>query len=302
MKSKAVWISLVCLIFFIGIWFSDLETSSLVKNHINKGFELSNEGDVSNGSQEFLDGLVITSLHKEEYIEEESLLNSNLGKIAFWQKSYVEAEEYLMKVDGNYLLRGNGYYYHAEEEEDPSLKLELYASALDMYKQGIVDDPRNLDLKFNYEFVLSKLEQEEENQENSESEEGQDDQENQEGEESQEDQENQEGGEGQEDQENQEGEEGQEDQEGEEGQENQEGQEGNEDSEGQEGQEEGEQNTDQEVPEGQEDSGEVIEGELNEEEYNELLKILELLEQQEEESLKNNQEVIQEGSGDTNDW
>jgi len=166
MKTKVLGISIVCIILFVSIQFSDFEVFSQVNQHIKEGNDFFIIDDFEEASSEFLDGLVLTSLKEKPFKELDNQLNTNLGMTSYVREQYLEANEYFDKTSGNYLLRGDGYYYLGELEQDPKLKLGQYSKALDIFKEGIIEKPRDLDLKFNYEFVLDKLNQEKQDQEN----------------------------------------------------------------------------------------------------------------------------------------
>lgn len=307
MKIKLGLISGIGVILSIIIWFSPLEMYSQVNKHLSQGNEFLELSDLENGSTEYLDGLVLAKIKEGSLVKTQDRLNTNLAITMFLSERYTEIEEYLLDIESHYLLRGNAYYYISEIESDPNAKLEALNNALNMYREGILLDSHDLELKYNYEFVLDKLETEEEQQEQEQNEDSEEnsedeDQENQDGDQ----EESSEGDKSEESEDKQDG--GNQDQSQEDG-ESQEEQDSslseedeNSDNQDQEGQS-GPENQDQEGQEGPEQAaGEPLQGELTEEAYEELLRILELLEQQEEESLKNNQEVIQEGNGDTNDW
>ena len=163
-----------------------------------------------------------------------------------------------------FLNMGNACAKLGDAVEDSEQQMQLYAMALETYRAGIMLFPRNVPLKYNFEVAKQKLEALlEDSQQEQQGDEGEE----QEGEE-EESQTGQEEGEGEE-------EEQQEQQETESG----EGEETDEEKEtGAEGEEEAEQ-----------------------QDLEEVYRILEMLEAQEEESLKNNQEVVP-AEEDKNGW
>jgi hypothetical protein len=168
--------------------------------------------------------------------------------------------------EDKFLNGGNAAIWLGDAADSDEEKLELYIYALQTYYEGILLYPRNIPLKYNYESLkekinelISEMEQESENQE-SESQE-------QEGEESESD--------------------------GQNSQENQDGSESNEESENV--------NESQSDDENQDMSEAYEQGDENDEpadiDQEAIERILQILESQEEQSLKNNQEVLTTDEG-----
>ena len=53
---------------------------------------------------------------------------------------------------------GNICYEKGQEELDPVEKNNLYQEALQYYREGMVNFPREIELKYNYEYVREELE------------------------------------------------------------------------------------------------------------------------------------------------
>jgi len=203
-----------------------------------------------------------------EYPDNEEL-NFNTAQAAYMLGEYgLAAACYEKSPDSRekYLNFGNSCYRLGEASEAPDETMGAYAQALNIYEEGIVKYPQDVPLKFNYEFVKRKIEElAQEMEQDSEGEEG--------------------------DGEQSEGEEGEQGESGE-------GEEGD-----QEEAEEGEQSEAEEGAGDDEDIDAGQDGEYGESNPDQeaIDRILELLEAQEEESLKNNQEVTP-GKDGGNAW
>lgn len=211
---------------------------------------------------------------------------------------YEGAIEPLIEAQADALAIGNAYYFAGEGLEDGHQQMAMYQSAVEAYETGIIEAPQRTDLKYNYAFVKDLLTkaQEQANQENeSGGEQGQDEKDDgaKEGKEEN-------AGDGQQD----------------EGDQGQKGNEAGQEASEQEASDQGQAPPkDEEGAEGQPSSPEASEGQeegaqdaKTGDEAQEALtdqaleQILELLEQQEADSLKNNQNVVQGEQGNDNDW
>ncbi|NLD47261.1 MAG: tetratricopeptide repeat protein [Clostridiaceae bacterium] len=241
---------------------------------------------------------------------EDERLNNNSGLAAYRLNNYMEALEYYNKtIDGpeKYIKTGNSNLKLGDSSGEDNQKRKFYEQALETYKNGIIKYPRNLDLKYNYEYVKKKLEEmktDSENQQNNEKD-NENKEENQDKEDNKENQENQENQE----QKNQQPNDSQAKENQQEDSNNEEGEESKEDQGSpQQSPSQSEQNKDQK--EGQDSQGEASsmkESEASDKDKNnaaliQAQRVLEMLEQQEEESLKNNQEVKVKGKGTEHDW
>lgn len=218
---------------------------------------------------------------------ENKTLNFNAAQTAYILGEYEKAASYYMKAGDSiekFLNFGNSVFKLGEATSDANQQMEYYMQALQIYLEGITKYPQDVPLKYNFETlkkIIEELMQNQEQQgEDGESQEDSEDGESQEqqGEDSESQEQQDEDSESQEQQgENSESQE----ESGEEQSQAQESQEGNSDDEQQESyaQDEAESTTDQEAIE----------------------RILEMLESQEETSLKNNQGVVG-GKDGKNGW
>lgn len=245
---------------------------------------------------------------------EDERLNYNLATVYYKTGGYQEALEFFQKGPESpekYVLMGNICYEIGEAALEPAEKVALYQEALQYYKDGMLNFPREIGLKYNYEYVIEKLEelQKEMEEQMEQSSGGQEDSEEEEGE-------NQDDFAGQQEDSSQENEDesnpGEEEKGGEGGDREQEvdNQEENKQEEeyGNEGerQEEGQDGKQVEEPAGTQQEGQDMEGSREmegEKSREEILQILKMLEAEEEDSLKNNQSLYQ-GSGkeEKYDW
>lgn len=233
------------------------------------------------------------------------IIEYNLGLVEYRVKNYEQAATHFGKSENNFMILGNTFYRQGTSQQDVSGQMEMYQKSLEQYLAGIKDDPYDVELKYNYEFVKKLLEdiQEQQNQEQQDQEKENQDKENQDNQ----DQKDQNG-------ENQNQEDDQEKQnQNEENQDNQDNQnEENQDSENQdEDNKEGQNEKSSEKEEQEEQKDQSKTGENGEqdninpvsnEDREAIEQVLKMLEQQEEQSLKNNQAVMNQGKEEANDW
>lgn len=225
-------------------------------------------------------------------------LNYNLGQASYQLGKFDEAIKYYANADNSvdkYINSGNSSLKLAEAAEDPIQKQQLYQQALETYKEGILAHPQNVPLKYNYEYVKSKLNEMEE--QNNQQQNNQDNNENQENNEEQNDNRDEQNDNSQQNQQNEDSEENSEMENSEEknSEENQSSQdkEGTEQDNSQEEKENQEQNS---LQENESDSPDSEQDDIN------IAQILRMLEKQEQDSLKNNQEVKRSTKEDEYDW
>lgn len=249
-----------------------------------------------------------TGLQKEP---ENPLLNYNTAQASYQLKTYEQAIEYYEKSTDSVdraLNAGNSAYRLGENTEDMNQKQQYYASALAFYKQGILAFPENVELKYNYEFVQEKLkqmQQENQSQNEDDSQDQNDQQENQQGQ--QNNNENNPGEENNPENDQQDGDNESNTEQEHQSSANNESNSEQENEQNSEGQQEGSQDQQQNETssETDDDSGEPQGGDDSNEQAqtgSEIEWILEMLEQQEATSLKNNQEVKGSGKEDKHDW
>lgn len=244
------------------------------------------------------------SLLKNKGISSEEL-DYNYGLSLYNRKEYAGALEIFETLrDVDYLLLGNSAYRISAGTQEQQSKIETLEKAIDYYKQGIIKDYLNLDLKINYELALKELEalKDQQNQDNSQDNNDQqsneDSQENDNGDKSQENDNgdkqnnNQDSGDDQQ-------------QENQEQNEQQQGDKENKDGENQEEsqQEKSQQENSENNPEqNQGKEGDKEESTEQNPEDAMVQQVLRMLEEQEKESLKNNQSIYNGDKGDENDW
>ena len=250
----------LCLSGILAILLSALFLSGRSSAHdrVIRSFRLGNrsygEGSYGEALSRYEAGLEINEAVKA--------LNYNAAQAAFQLGEYGKALDYYdraVSTADRFLNAGYILYQAGEASGDENEKLQFFTEAIGIYEEGIRDYPRDITLKYNYEFVRAKLEELRQDK-------GQED----------------ESGDGEDESGNEDGDEGDSGGEDERGNRDDLNQaEGSEPDQGQDG------NQSQDAEEGQDD--EAIE------------RILQMLENREEEDLKNNREVIG-GYGDQYGW
>ena len=254
---------------------------------------------------------------------EDPKLNYNSGQASYRLNKYEDAVKYYVKTSDTpdkYINSGNSSLKLAENIEDAAQKQQYYQQALETYKQGIIAFPENIPLKYNYEYVKNKLGDQ---QSNNKDDQNKDDQNNQ----SNQDQQNQEK-DGQNDQTNQnqqnQDENGQsQDKQNENSEENKDSEQDkqNGSSEQQDNKDQNKENQqssqteqdkeqnnaqagDKEEVKDQKNASQAQESDSSnsEQEDSNIAQVLRMLERQEEDSLKNNQEIKSKAKGDEYDW
>lgn len=249
------------------------DTDDTVKESLRQGNRRYESADYAEALKLYETGLAASPENKT--------LNFNAAQAAYILGEYEKAIEYYEKAGDNtdkFLNAGNICFRTGDTVQDINQKAQYYSQALQIYMEGITKFPQDVPLKYNYELVKEKLEEllPDMEQENNEQGEG--------GEESQE----------QENTENAGGDQGQESENAEASQENQE-----QDSDQDENSND-EQSQSQEGDDGQQGSYAQNDGEEAPDQET-IERILQMLEAQEEESLKNNQEVVGGNEG-KNGW
>ena len=211
----------------------------------------------------------------------------NAAQAAYLLGDYEKAVQHYEKAEDTvekYLNAGNVFFLAGEAAEEDEQKVELYLQALAIYGEGIVRFPANVPLKYNYELVRSKLSAQSQNSEDGEPGEDSEEQEGQEGEQT-------EGSQGENSSREEDGQDSasteQSDPSAPSGEEENASQEGDEETDGDEDQ--------QSASSGEDDKEE------GDQDREALERILQMLQNQEEQSLKNNQEVKGGNEGE-NGW
>ena len=246
------------------------------------------------------------SRRKEKEAGKEAL-HFDAAQTAYMLGDYEKALEHYQESTENperFIKSGNACVKQADATEDLNQKVQYLVKALQFFKEGITNYTQDVTLKFNYEYVRAQLEElsqemEQDQEEQQEQQEQQDqEQEQQEQQEGQDGEQQDEESQDQQEQQEQQGEEGEEQQQGQEGDQQEQQDEEEQDAESQEQQEQqdGEEGDEQQNASvsAQEDEAELIDQETIE-------RILRVLEAQEEESLKNNQEIFR-GSEKKKGW
>jgi len=241
---------------------------------------------------------------------EDSGLITGAAQSAYMTCDYEKAVKLFEKADDSvekYLNYGNAFYYSGASLEDAGQKARFYAQAALIYKEGIIKYPRDVTLKFNYEFVKAELQslQDETKGSGEIDESGESDESSENGESG----ENAESGEGENNEEQESGGAGDNEQNEENGQDQQDEKS---EQDGQDKQDEQDKQKGQDDTSGQDDpdtQGEEEQDALSSREESDgngadkeaIARILEALESKEEESLKNNQRV-KAGKAEGNGW
>lgn len=135
------------------------------------------EGNDMYESEKYAEALRLyeTGLGKEG---ENTVLNFNAAQAAYLSGDYEKAVlcyENAEDCTDKYLNFGNIYYMAGESASEADEKVQLYAQALQIYMDGIMKYPQEVSLKYNYETVKAKIEElleEEESEQESEGESG----------------------------------------------------------------------------------------------------------------------------------
>ena len=316
---SGVMLTILLVLFLFGVF----DFGNGVGKHILEGNSHYAAGEYDNALEAYKTGL--------DREPENKKLGYNSGQVSYILKDYQQAANFFVNSSDNedkYMNWGNSLLRLGDEATDDTLKFRYYSQAMEVYKQGILSYPENMELKYNYEYVLDKISMMDNNNENQQDRDSED-QQNNDGEnrqsqdgENQQDQDNEDrqnqDGENQQDQEeesqDQNGGEsrqdsGQDENPGSEEQENsrqdeQEGESDRQDESGSNGdqqdesggggdwQDDNQQVQDNRTPQGQQDT---LTG-------TELEQVLEMLERQEEDSLKNNREIRTREKEDKYDW
>lgn len=320
-------ILIVCLAILFLTGFLDFDNR--VNNSIIEGNKYYKSGDYDKALEVYQKSLV-------NYPDNE-LLNYNSGQASYRLSKFQEAIDYYNKANetvDRYLNSGNCSLKIGDsiEENNINEKLQYYNNSLETYKNGIIEFPQNVKLKYNYEFVKQKIDELNKKQKQQENDKQQQDNKNQENKEDQKNNNNQqnkdnsqqkdnnqdkdnkndskENKNNKENQENEDDQNNQTDKEDKEGQDNLDSKEDHKDQNKDEEQKKSNTNKSEEKNEDQKD---IIENKENKSvddnnpsEFNqnneEIMQILKMLEKQEEDSLKNNHEVQNGGKEDKYDW
>jgi len=93
---------------------------------------------------------------------EHKVLNFNAAQAAYLLGEYAKAIEYYAKSEDfaeKYLNAGNIFFRAGDLAEDEDPKLQLYIEAMQIYLEGIIKFPQDVPLKYNYEILKEKVEE-----------------------------------------------------------------------------------------------------------------------------------------------
>ncbi len=237
---------------------------------------------------------------------ENSKLNYNSGQASYRLNKFEDASKYYAKAfetPDKYLNSGNSSLKLADAASDDAQKQQYLMQALETFKQGIIAFPENIPLKYNYEYVKNKLgDQQNDNEQNQENKENQDQNKQDENSEqnsgqNEDSQQNEQNNDSQQNESSDQGDNQEKDQEKSENQQSSQSEQNKEQKDAQTGEQNEENNSDQNLqPAEQSDSSQ------SEQTDSQIANVLRMLEKQEEESLKNNQEIKRSTKGDEYDW
>lgn len=282
MKKISLISGLLIITMLIMFLTRTIDFNNSIKKSINKGNQFYTSKNYDKALQIYKYGLAENP--------EDPVLSYNAGQAAYLMGDYEQAITYYNKSSDKldkYLNLGNSNF-----------KMQQYQPALEIYKEGILKFPQNIDLKYNYEFVKNKIEEQNKSNENKQDN-NKDKQENkQDKQDNKNDQDNQEKQDDKNDQDNQDKQDNKNDQENQDKKENQDTKKNEEENENQNKQEE------QENKDENKDNSSMNENDSSQMKQNdkEIMQVLEMLEKQEEDSLKNNQEVKSRGKEEKYDW
>lgn len=216
----------------------------------------------------------------------------NIGLTAYAMEDYEKAIEYYSQSRDCSMLLGNAYYRQGSRIGDPTQQMQSYRQGLEQYLISIKAEPNNIEVKYNYELLKKLIDDREQNQEQQN--EKQKDENSQDKDQSQDSQKDK----------NQQNQDGQNEENENQKQENQ-----NKENDDRNNQNSEEQKNDQKKLKNEREDGQSQNNQneaFNDEEANQnqnsIDQVLKMLEQQEKQSLKNNQAVMNKGEGEVNDW
>ncbi|TYQ16881.1 UNVERIFIED_CONTAM: hypothetical protein Cloal_3457 [Acetivibrio alkalicellulosi] len=271
---------ILCIIMYGILFFSDIS----IANSYNKALS---SGNILFAAQDYIGAL---EAYKEGLIKRpnDDKLNYNSALCAYNLGDYYKALELYNNTSEQlekYLKSGNSYFRLGELSMDPNEKMKVLGQALEFYKNGIIKFPENVDIKYNYEFVKRLLEDlDDSSNENQEDDDQSQDQESEENESQKDDQEDSQNEQENSDNNTDDSEDSEENPQSPE-------EESNEDSE----------SSDNNDEDQQDNLSDISDTEIDDD-LAQALRILEMLEKLEEESLKNNQGVIIDGKESEYDW
>ncbi len=161
MKSKIVFVIILLLwITFSGGWIQSKGNKDIIE-----GNRLYENGDYEEAFISYNKALVNSP--------EGPLIRFNTGVAAYKREDYEEASRLFEGILNNqditfkasvYYNMGNALYKQGEpfEDSDTAMALSYYQEAIESYKEAIRYDPKDMDAKYNYEFLYNKIKELEE--------------------------------------------------------------------------------------------------------------------------------------------
>ena len=149
--------------------FGMLDFGNGVRKHILEGNSHYAAGEYDNALEAYKTGLDREPGNKK--------LGYNSGQVSYILKDYQQAASFFANSSDNkdkYLNWGNSLLRLGDEATDETLKFQCYNQALEVYRQGILSYPENMELKYNYEYVLDKIGAMNHNSENQQDRDGED--------------------------------------------------------------------------------------------------------------------------------
>ena len=93
---------------------------------------------------------------------ESKALNFNAAQAAYLLGEYEKAAQYYEKAEDctdKYLNGGNAFLRIGDAAQAENQKVQCYAKAVQIYKEGIIKYPKDVSLKYNYEFAKKKIDE-----------------------------------------------------------------------------------------------------------------------------------------------
>lgn len=160
-KFAVTFAGIILLILITLLLTGMISFSPGIRNAVIKGNGYYSKGSYDKALKEYKKGLSEKT--------EDPKLNFNAGQASYSLKNYQQAVSYYDKASDTidkYLNAGNSCYKQAEKTQDQNQKNQLLQQALELYHQGILKFPQDISLKYNYELVKSKLDELKKNNQN----------------------------------------------------------------------------------------------------------------------------------------
>jgi Ca-activated chloride channel homolog len=156
---------LLAVILLITFLTGAIDYNNSLKKALTEGNRFYVEGNYEQALEAYKKGL--------EKEPENPRLNYNSGQTYYKLNDYRQAAKYYGKAPDEpdkYLNLGNCSLKLGDAVNDAGQKQEYYRQALETYKQGILEFPKNIHLKYNYEYVKKRFDQQEKSNNNNQQE------------------------------------------------------------------------------------------------------------------------------------